>query len=84
MAVGGLCHTACHTATNQQRDEAEALPAEPWYTPEISRWERLDTRGVQGAYANAHPHKQLVQVTMYTEHKLDEKGYANPRAYSGP
>jgi len=72
MAVRGICHTACHPATNQQRDEAEALPAEPWYTPEISRWERLDTRGVQGANANAHPHKQLVQVTMYTEHKLDE------------
>ncbi len=72
MAVRGLCRTACHTATNQQRNEAEALPAEPWYTPEISRWERLDTRRVQGAYANAHPHKQLVQVTMYTEHKLDE------------
>ena len=55
MAVRGLCHTACHTAANQQRDEAEALPAEPWYTLELSQYERLDARGVHGAYANPHP-----------------------------
>jgi hypothetical protein len=72
MAVRGLCHTACHTATNQQRDEAEAPPAEPRYTPEISRNERLEARGVYGAYAYPHPHKPLVQVTMDTEHELDE------------
>jgi hypothetical protein len=72
MAVRGLCHTACHTAANQQRDEAEALPAEPWYTLELSQYERLDARGVHGAYANPHPHKPLVQVAMNTEHKLDE------------
>jgi hypothetical protein len=72
MAVRGLCHTACHTATNQQRDEAETPPAEPWYTSEISRDERLDARGVHGAYARPHPHKPLVQVTMDTEHELDE------------
>jgi hypothetical protein len=72
MAVWGLCHMACYTATNQQRDEAKTPPAEPRYIPEISRNERLDTRGVHGAYAYAHPHKPLVQVTMDTEHELDE------------
>ena len=60
VAVRGLCHTACHTATNQQRDEAEAPPAGPWDTPEISRGKHLDARGVHGAYANPHSHKPLV------------------------
>ena len=72
MAVWGLCHTACHTTTDQERDEAEAPPAEPGYTPEISRDERLDARGIHGAYAYPHPHKPLVQVTMDTEYELDE------------
>jgi len=72
MAVRGPCHTACHTATNQQRDEAEAPPTEPWYTLKISCDERLDAHGVHGAYAHPRPHKPLVQVTMHTEHELDE------------
>jgi hypothetical protein len=72
MTVWGLCHTACHTAANQQRHEAEALPAQPWYTPEISRYECLEAGGVYGTYAHSHPHEPLVQVTMDTEHKLDE------------
>jgi len=72
MAVWGLRHTACHTAANQQCDKAEALPAEPWYTPKLSRYEHLEARGVHGAYANPYSHKPLVQVTMDTEHKLDE------------
>jgi len=84
MAVRGLCHTAGHNATNQQRDEAEAPPAEPRYIPEISRDQRLDARGVHGAYAYPHPHKPLVQVTMDTEHKLDEQCDTNSRAYGGP
>jgi len=72
MAVRGLCHTAGYTATNQQRNEAEALPAEPWYTPEISRGERFNVCEIHGAYASSYPHKPLVQVTMDTEHELDE------------
>jgi len=72
MTVWGLCHTAGHDATNQQRDEAKAPPAEPRYIPEISRDERLDACGVHGAYAYPRPQKPLVQVTMDTEHKLDE------------
>ena len=39
---------------------------------ELSQYKCLDARGVHGAYANPHPHKPLVQVTMDTEHKLDE------------
>jgi hypothetical protein len=72
MAVWGLCHTTCYTTTNQQRDEAEAPPTEPWNTLKISRNERLDAHGVHGADTYPRPHKPLVQVTMHTEHKLDE------------
>jgi len=72
MAVRGLCHTACHTATNQQRDEAKAPPAQPWDASEFSRDERFDVRVVHGTDAHSHPHKPLVQVTMDTEQKLDE------------
>jgi hypothetical protein len=72
MTVWGLCHTACHTAADQQGNEAEALPAQPWDTPEISHYECLDAGGVHGTYAHSHPHEPLVQVTMDTEHKLDE------------
>ena len=84
MAVRGLCHTAGHTATDQQRDEAEAPPAEPRYIPKISRNECLEACGVHSAYAYPRPHKPLVQVTMDTEHKLDEQCDTNSRAYGGP
>jgi len=72
MAIRGFCHTACHTATNQERNEAEDAPAEPRYTPKISRGERFDAHKVHGAYANPYSHKPLVQVTVDTEQKLDE------------
>jgi hypothetical protein len=72
MAVWGLCHTACHTTANQQRNEAEAAPAQPWYTPKISHYERLYARRVHSAYAHTHTHEPLVQMTMDTEQKLDK------------
>ena len=84
MAVRGLCHTAGHHAPNQQRDEAEAPPAEPRDISEISRDKCLDACGVHSADAYPRPHKPLVQVTMDTEHKLDEQCDTNSRAYGGP
>jgi len=72
MAIRSFCHTACHTATNQKRDEAEAPPAESRDTSKISRSEHFDAHRVHGAYANPNPHKPLVQVTMDAEQKLDE------------
>jgi hypothetical protein len=84
MAVWGRCYATGYDAADQQRDEAEALPAEPCYTTEVSCYERLEARGVHSAYANPHPHNPQTQVTMDTEHKLDEQGYADPRAYGSP
>ena len=48
MAVRGLCHTACHTAANQQRDEAEALPAEPCIPPSSANTSVLMRVGSMG------------------------------------
>jgi hypothetical protein len=84
MAIWSLCYTTCYTTANQQRDKAKAAPAESWYTPEISRYECLKMRRVHSTYAYTHSHEPLVQVTMDTEHKLDEYGDTNSRTYGGP
>jgi hypothetical protein len=72
VAVGGLCHTACHTTADQQSHETKTLPAGAWDTTESAGSERLDAGGIRRAHTSPHSYEKLVQMTVYSEHELNE------------
>jgi hypothetical protein len=72
VAVGGLCHTTCHTAADQQCHKTKTLPAGARDMTESAGSERLDAGRIRGAHTSPHSHEKLVQMAVYREHELDE------------